>query len=263
MPHPMDNYIRNRLIADARRVRALAEQQSAVEHDGLKGRIRELLIDGMLEPWLPPTVQCATGTVVSFRNHFRSKTQEDVLLIDRSISPSVLAKQSAQEGVFTRNSVLARIEVKSTLTTSGISDFKESCKQFREVKLDLTNEQIQYHDKNEINYSEINVLFAFKADAKKNSVLEWIRQIDDGSISMVCVADRGFWMITPTSDKKSYQWQEYSSSTDDPPSERIAAFAGLMSNTAFNQHLRANGRNPSASLNGGLGQHFNSWVLVQ
>jgi hypothetical protein len=257
----MDDYIRNRLIADARRIRELAEQQSALENNGLKGRFRELLIDGMLDPWLPPTVQCATGTVVSSKNYFRNQTQEDVLLIDRSISPSVLAKRSAQEGVFTRNSVLARIEVKSTLEKADIEQFRESCRQFQNVQLDLTDEQLHYHKKNDINYSTINFLFAFKSSASAETTFNWFRDSNkDGSISAVCVADRGYWMIVPGDTPTQFNWVEYQClTTTDPAAERIAAFTGVTSNTAFDQHLRANGRDPLASLNGGVGKHFQSW----
>jgi len=74
MPHPMDNYIVKRIMIDAKHVIDLAEQQSKLEHQGLKGRFRELLIDCILSPWLPPAVVCGTGTVVCALNSFRDKT---------------------------------------------------------------------------------------------------------------------------------------------------------------------------------------------
>jgi hypothetical protein len=52
MNHPMDTYIRDRMIIDAQHVISLAEQQSKLEHSGLQGHFRELLVDGILEPWL-------------------------------------------------------------------------------------------------------------------------------------------------------------------------------------------------------------------
>ena len=36
--------------------------------------------------------------------------------------------------------------------------------------------------------------------------------------------------------------------------ERLAAFIGIMSNTAFNQHISAQGRDRLASLEAGIGQ---------
>jgi hypothetical protein len=251
------------MMIDSHRVIELAKHQKPLEHPGLRGRFRELLVDGMLEPWLPPYVVCATGTVISFKNEFRSKTQEDVLLIDRSISPPVLLKPHVQEGVFLRNSVLARIEVKSCLEKKHLDEFKTSCEDFKRMGLDLTVEQAKA---NLIQMYEINFLFGFQSTASKETTYGWFSHISDGSLSAVCVADKGFWKWT------GMRWSEYvcTSSTlnkdyghikqaEKDASERVAAFASFVSNTAFNQHIRAQGRNPLASLEGGIGQYFNEW----
>ncbi len=251
MSHPMDNYIFDRMVIDAHRVVLLAEQQSKLEHPGLKGRFRELLVDGMLEPWLPITVQCATGTVISFRNSFRDKTQEDVLLIDQSISPSVLIKPHVREGVYMRNSVLVRIEVKSSLDLSGFREFQKSCDEYHHLGLDLDNERFE---KKKINMSEINMLFAFKSSSQKDTIFSWFRSITEGSISALCVLDRGFWRLN-----KNQGWDQYLCQTPNVEAERLAAFVGLVSNTAFEQHISAQGRDRLSSLESGIGQYFNHW----
>ena len=250
----MDNYVFDRILIDAHRVVALAEQQSNIEHPGIKGRFRELLVDGILEPWLPTTVQCATGTVVSQKNHFRSKTQEDILLIDQSISPLVLIKPHVQEGVYMRNSVLARIEVKSSLDLGGFEEFIKSCDEYHLLRLDLDNEQFEA---NAIKMQEINILFAFKSLVKKDTVFSWFSQITDASISVVCVLEHGLWKIN-----KDHKWVEYLCQTDTVEAERLAAFVGLVSNTAFSQHISAQGRKRSSSLESGVGQYFNYWELA-
>jgi hypothetical protein len=254
MSHPMDNYVFDRIIIDAHRVVALAEQQSNLEHPGLKGRFRELVVDGILEPWLPVTVQCATGTVVSFKNYFRSKTQEDILLIDQSISPLVLIKPHVQEGVYMRNSVLARIEVKSSLDSSGFEGFKKSCNEYHQLRLDLDTERFEAK---RINMQEINMLFAFKSSVQKDTVFSWFSSITEGSISAVCVLEHGFWKLN-----KNHGWDEYLCQTTNVEAERLAAFAGLISNTAFSQHVSAQGRDRLSSLESGIGQYFNYWKSV-
>jgi hypothetical protein len=254
MSHPMDNYVFDRIIIDAHRVVALAKQQSNLEHPGLKGRFRELLVDGILEPWLPATVQCATGTVVSSRNCFRSKTQEDILLIDQSISPLVLIKPHVQEGVYMRNSVLARIEVKSSLDSSGFEGFKKSCDEYHRIGLDLDTERFEAK---KINMQEINMLFAFKSSVQKDTVFSWFSSITEGSISAVCVLEHGFWRLN-----KNPGWDQYSCQTTNVEAERLAAFVGLISNTAFSQHISAQGRDRLSSLESGIGQYFNYWESV-
>ncbi len=254
MSHPMDNYVFERIMIDAHRVIALAKQQSSLEHPGLKGRFRELLVDGILAPWLPTTVQCATGTIVSFKNCYRSKTQEDVLLIDQSISPSVLIKPHVQEGVYLRNSVLVRIEVKSSLDLSGFKGFRTSCSEYHELRLDLDTER---YEAARIQMMEINSLFAFKSLVKRDTVFSWINEVKGGSISNVCVLDCGFWRLN---DKGT--WLEYNCQTNQIEAERLAAFVGFTSNTAFDQHMSAQGRDRLSSLESGVGQYFNYWKVA-
>jgi hypothetical protein len=266
MNHPMNTYIQDRMIIDAQQVISLAEQQSKLEHSGLQGRFRELLVDGILEPWLPPTVQCATGTVISFNNTFRSKTQEDILLIDRSISPTVLLKPQVQEGVYFRNSILARIEVKSTLEVKHVREYQKSCQEYSKIPLDLDGERYNYmiklknEDKeNNNNNNEdkmiktINILFAFKSKKMKKTCFKWFSSITD--VAIVCILDRGFWMRTKTGDWSEYQCQLID--TAPMEAERLAAFVGLISNTAFNQHMALQGRDRLSSLESGIGHYFN------
>jgi hypothetical protein len=45
---------RDRVVVDSQHAIALAKQQQAVEHHGLKGRLREIIAQCLLRPWLPP-----------------------------------------------------------------------------------------------------------------------------------------------------------------------------------------------------------------
>ena len=264
MNHPMDNYIRDRMIADAAHVLELAKQQDSLEHHGLRGRFREILVDGLMEPWLPPTVACESGTVISFSNTLRSKTQEDILLIDRSISPSVLLKSQAVEGVFLRNSVLARIEVKSTLNNSGVNGFRESCEQFHTMNLDLDDERFKARSDHDKPIMELNFLVAFHSDLKDGSDLSRLMEVfsndPPGAVSALCVADKGFWRVTKGIE--GFAWQKYECQTGNHPAERLAAFVGLLSNSAFDQHIIFQGRERLYSLESGVGQYFNHWQPV-
>jgi hypothetical protein len=239
------------MIIDAQHVIRLAEQQSKLEHSGLQGRFRELLVDGILEPWLPPIVQCTTGTVISWKNTFRSKTQEDILLIDRSISPAVLLKPQGSEGVYLRNSVVARIEVKSNLNSGKVQGYLESCEQYKKLPLDLDEDRFNAE---KIKVQSINILFAFKSEYKKDTIVSWFSSITDGSISIVCIPQHGFWRIN-----EQGVWLEYQCQTEHSEAERLAAFVGLVSNTAFNQHMALQGRERLASLESGVGHYFNYW----
>src|SRR6266550_513264 len=130
----IDSYILDRLRADAAHTIAVAECEDAIQHHGLRGRFREILIANLLAPWLPPFCKCATGMIIEAKNKSRRSTQDDILVIDPSLSPPVFASTDGPEGVFLLNSVLFRIEVKSRITRQGLSDFIDS-------SLEITNMQ--------------------------------------------------------------------------------------------------------------------------
>jgi hypothetical protein len=117
----MDNYILERLRADAAHLLHLAANESQLQHRGLRGRFRELLIDNLLSPWLPPYIASGTGMIIASENAIRQSTQDDVILYDRSIVPPVLVSPNhAPDGVFLYNSVIATRGVKgATLPTDS------------------------------------------------------------------------------------------------------------------------------------------------
>src|SRR5690242_19337114 len=106
----MNKYIRTRVRMDASHLNTLSENEENIQHMGLRGRFRELLIDNLLTPWLPPYAACGTGMVVDVNDHVRESTQDDIIVFDKSLVPSVLASPGAPEGLFPLDGVLARIE---------------------------------------------------------------------------------------------------------------------------------------------------------
>jgi hypothetical protein len=116
----MNTYIRERLRADAAHVVMRAEAEQTLVHKGMRGRFRELLVDALLAPWLPPYASCGTGMIVDAQDRVRESTQEDIVVFDRSLIPPVLAHPTGAEGVFPVDGVLMRIEVKSLLTKAEL-----------------------------------------------------------------------------------------------------------------------------------------------
>jgi hypothetical protein len=95
----VENYILGRL--NAAHLLARADHESQLQHQGIKGRFRELLINDILTPWLPPYILCGTGIVIAAENKVRQFTQDDIIVYDRSLVPPVLAAVNhASEGVF-------------------------------------------------------------------------------------------------------------------------------------------------------------------
>jgi hypothetical protein len=96
-----ETYLVERVKAASADALALSEIKRAITHPGIKGRFRELLIDNLITPWLPPDVQSGTGMIIDAAGQARQFTQDDIILFDKSIVPPILSSPSgASEGVF-------------------------------------------------------------------------------------------------------------------------------------------------------------------
>src|SRR5690606_17586807 len=166
----MNKYIRTRVRKDAEHLLALSNNEEEIQHSGLRGRFRELLIDNLLSPWLPPYAACGTGMIIDVENNFRESTQDDIVIFDRSLVPNVLASNKAPEGVFPIDGVLARIEVKSTLTRSSLRDSILAAEDINKMKF-AGSEKGTWP-------LPVNLVFAFKSDLSGDNSKELHRLVD-------------------------------------------------------------------------------------
>ena len=253
----MDNYILSRVCAAARYTLELAQIEGALPHQGMKGRFRELLVDNVLTPWLPPYISCGTGIIIAAENRVRESTQDDIVIYDKSLVPPVLVSPHAPEGVFLFNSVLARIEVKSKLTRRDIVAFVRSSMQIADLRHSVQPGCVTSFT------GAFNLLFAFSSDATGNGnvnfelsrLLEVMREEGceplSGKVSMLCVPTAGFWKLG-MSEGQMY-WQRLLRNT---PEANIAWFVGCISNSCYSEHAKREGRDPTHGLEGGVGMYF-------
>lgn len=195
--------------------------------------------------------------IVAAENVIRQSTQDDIILFDRSLVPPVLAANHAPEGVFLLNSVLARIEVKSTLTRASVGAFVQSSQQMAELKQSVQPGFVGPLE------GTLNLLFAFDSDANGSGQpdFELTRLIEvmgehscetlSGIVSMICVPTRGFWKLGQEDGSRS--WQRFKLSS---PEDRVAWFVGCVSNTCYQAHARRQGRDPRLGLEGGIGMYL-------
>ena len=255
----MDDYILERLRADAAHAIELARQEMAIQHKGLRGRFREILIENLLTPWLPPICQCGTGMIIEASNKLRQSTQDDVIVYDKSLAPPVLKSAGAPEGVFLYNSVLLRLEVKSTLSRRDIRDFVDASLEIAQMNVTVQRGCEKRFD------GAYNMLVAYASDSKGDSKdFELSRLIDvmternvdclSGIASAICVVGEGFWKIGQT-DAGARTWLRLDSSD---PRDHLAWLVGLCSSSAFDAHARRLGRDPTQGLESGIGAYLPS-----
>jgi hypothetical protein len=258
----MNSYLIERLRCDAGHVLARAEAEAKVTHKGLKGRFRELLIDNLLAPWLPPYVACGTGLIIGTGNTEYVSGQEDIVLYDRTLAPPILASHGAPEGVFLSNSAIGRIEVKSWLKAEGVRGFIESSKKIAELRV-ISPQPIEYG-------KTLNLLFAFHSDHAEGDeagkdfelrrVLGEMREAGldplSGLVSAICIADRGFWMLAQSLLPQSKGKSVWARLTLRDRSDPLVWFVACVSNTCFASHAERSGRDPAAGLDNGISYYL-------
>jgi hypothetical protein len=203
----IDNYILERLRADAAHTIAVAECEAAIQHAGQRGRHREILIANLLAPWLPPYCKCATGMIIEATNKPRKSTQDDILVIDTTLAPPILANAAGPDGVFLLNSVLLRIEVKSQITREGLREFIDSSSE-------ITSMAFTRHPNCKTKFTyPYSILVGFKSDSSNedwdyeyNRFREVLKEMNcsrplRGVVSAICIVEKGFWFLG--GDKKT------------------------------------------------------------
>ncbi|MEG4504228.1 hypothetical protein QUA81_08950 [Microcoleus sp. F6_B4] len=248
----MNDYLLQRLRADAAHLLSLAENERKLKHPGVKGRFRELLIDNILSPWLPPDVLCGTGMILASNNERKEATQDDVVLYAKGICPPILVSKNAPEGIFLVNSVLARIEVKSWLNKTELTKFVRAAQEIATLQLAVRDGCTNQFT------GTLNFLFAYKSDLTpgqdselKRLILVMSKQSIDplsGIVSMLCVPGGGFYKIGVENGNRV--WQKHLSND---PLDHIAWFVACLSNSCFEYLIQRQGRNSTNSLEVGVG----------
>src|SRR6266852_4745090 len=92
---------------------AEGEALSAVNHDGVKGRLREVLVKSAIEPFLPSSVVVRTGIILPRAGTRVIRNQDDVVIFHNEASPLL---DDVEPALILLDGVLCHIEVKSKLT---------------------------------------------------------------------------------------------------------------------------------------------------
>jgi hypothetical protein len=158
------------------------------------------------------------------------KTEDDILIVDTETIMPVLF--SVTDGIAPVEAVLARIEVKTTLTST---ELKQCLKAASQVKA------LGFHLKNKADLeggAVLQLLFAFASDLAKDGKSEHARLSEatvemgfnpkDPPIDGMCVVGRGCWLRGSRADTNQSGWMEMSADTEH---SEVLAFLGVLVNT--------------------------------
>ncbi len=118
-----------------------------LEHNVVKGQLRELFISDVIKPFLPFQFDIGTGIIINQKGE-QSK-QTDLIIYDKRILPPFIKEQNL--GLYPIECVLATIEVKSKLTSKELLETDE--------KVTFLNESIANRNKS-MYFNEKSTLYS-------------------------------------------------------------------------------------------------------
>jgi len=129
-----------------------------VRHAGEQGRENEVALQRVLAAFVPRRIGLGTGMVIDHLDHYSKQT--DIILYDSADEPAIFAQTT--QLIFTIETVLACIEVKTKLRSSDFEDCAKKIRALRQldssIKSDAPDQRPPY------------VLFAYDAEAAPDTI---------------------------------------------------------------------------------------------
>lgn len=214
---------RNRLINNIGYAVREAENATEINHPGLVGQIRELLISYVFNPMLPSGFEIGTGKICDRDNGLSYET--DLIIYSKSILPPIM--YSERDGIFPIEACFYAIEVKSKATASEIQDAIKKGKKILSLNYPKPSGEPK-------NLSVVlPVFFAFGSDLLDFglSELERYAKYDpeweiDPILRVICIIGKGYWYY----NYNYKRWVSYPSTT--MHDEVIAFISGVVNTLA-------------------------------
>jgi hypothetical protein len=173
-----------------------AKAARELEHRGIKGAVREVLIADLFRPLLPSEMGIASGVLISSFEDAQS-TQQDIIIFHKGIISPLLFEQGP--AIVPVESVLCCVEIKSLLNATEIGKAHEGAVSVRSLSkhAGFKNEQGEWVDGQSSGLPIL--LLALETDLAQDKS-EWeryLKAIGDAypEISGICVPERGYWCL--------------------------------------------------------------------
>jgi hypothetical protein len=155
-----------------------------VAHEGERGRENEAVLARILEALVPQRYGIGSGLLIDTSDHYSRQT--DIVVFDQSDEPAVLAQTT--QILFPIESVLACIEVKTTLRGNDLSDCFEKARQMRQ---DLKPSR-RYPNGSK---HPLFIVLAYRAGQKPETIAKKLEECPpDDRPDLLCVVQQGLLM---------------------------------------------------------------------
>jgi len=197
---------RNRLISKIKAARAEYKEVGSLNHELLKGRVREIAVQNLFEPLLSPDFQIGNGTIVD--KNGKQSAETDLIIYSKRLLPPILYGE--RFGTFPLDCCLATAEIKSKLTAGELQKTIENAAIM--PKLEYSSYVIDTKRNTASVAVVTRTLFAFESDlsGKNKDEFERYQEKDSGwkncpVIKMFCIIGKGTWLFSTKGGKWLYQ----------------------------------------------------------
>lgn len=172
----------------------LYELSGGVSHDGEKGAFREFFIAELIRPCLP--FQFGVGSGVVIDAYKRQSRQSDLIIYDNRLLPPVILTKD--RGLYPIDSVLAVIEVKSTLKSTHYKSMFEAARLFSPTADNNPNclriATLGTLEGNQTFYP-LYAVFGYTSDSDRDEFERLEKRFPGGRehIRLICVLNKGVW----------------------------------------------------------------------
>lgn len=226
----MDRFTLNELLKPKAKALTLeSEVLKGLKHAPLKGSFREMILSNLIGPFLPATCGIFHGTVISsFTEDIRKKSEDDLLIVDKECLPPIL--YSERDGIFPIESVIARIEVKSTLDGKNLRDALKGCREFKKLRMNLKSYQYKHKADRPPN-DTFQAIFAFESKIKNEykiltKVLSGMGAGEEPPLDCLCVVGKAMLSWGNKRDTEDKRWLVCCREKEEP--DEILAFLALL-----------------------------------
>ncbi len=167
------------------------EVTEPLEHNGVKGSLREEILTNCLKELLPQKYSVGSGIIVD-ADQTQSR-QQDFFIYDAFDSPVFLKRSSYQ--VVPIESVYATVEVKSSLNKTELEKCVKNIQSVKKLKL-TPAQTLQWTPTKE--NQVMGMVFAYTSDISLETVIKNLNEFNremkipyEEQINMICVLDKG------------------------------------------------------------------------
>ena len=167
-----------------------------LKNTDLEGTFREEIVCNLIKPLLPMTCGLFHGTAISSISENSRRQEHDILLVDRECLPPFL--YSERDGIFPIESILAKIEVKTTLNELGLEKSLKDADTFRSLIMNIEGYNTPNTESVSPGNNALQGIFAFQSNCKDEwarikRILKDLQYWESPPIDFICVARNGLW----------------------------------------------------------------------